>query len=184
MATVSLSNSRTFKRMRGKHQAFVVSSAKQSVSVHRTCCQVHLQLRCPKPRCLALLKRPATYLKLEHCMAVCLSAQLAVVQFSTKGCTCLAHAPPELILIAKCNHLYERVCSQYYDCLCRGAGNPEDAAIPWDAFPIGGVTAGAVHAHEEFGVTVDLLADENIVGLISPGQVDWKLQCRTHNFAA
>lgn len=52
--------------------------------------------------------------------------------------------------------------------------NPEDAAIPWDAFPIGGVTAGAVHAHEEFGVTVDLLADENVVGLISPGQVRLK----------
>ena len=57
---------------------------------------------------------------------------------------------------------------------CRGAANPEDAAIPWDAFPIGGVTAGAVHAHEEFGVTVDLLADENVVGLISPGQVPFR----------
>lgn len=55
---------------------------------------------------------------------------------------------------------------------CRSAASPEEAAIAWDAFAIGGVTAGAAHAHEEFGVTVDLLADENVVGLISPGQVN------------
>jgi hypothetical protein len=61
---------------------------------------------------------------------------------------------------------------------CRAAASPEDAAIPWNAFPVGGVTAGAVHAHEEFGVTVDLLADENVVGLISPGQVRSKLHCQ------
>lgn len=62
----------------------------------------------------------------------------------------------------------------------RAAASPEDAAIPWDAFPIGGVTAGAVHAHEEFGVTVDLLADENVVGLISPGQVCSEMHCPLH----
>jgi hypothetical protein len=67
---------------------------------------------------------------------------------------------------------------------CRAAANPEDAAIPWDAFPIDGVTAGAVHAHEEFGVTVDLLADENVVGLISPGQVRSKLRCQLHEMLA
>lgn len=54
---------------------------------------------------------------------------------------------------------------------CRSAASPEEAATPWDAFAIGSLAAGAVHAHEDFGVTVDLEADENVVGLISPGQV-------------
>lgn len=47
----------------------------------------------------------------------------------------------------------------------------EEAAIPWDAFAIGSVASGAAHAQEDYGLTVDLAADDNVVGLVSPGQV-------------
>ncbi len=53
----------------------------------------------------------------------------------------------------------------------RNAASAEEAAIPWHAFAIGSIASGATHAQEDYGLTVDLAADDNVVGLVSPGQV-------------
>lgn len=47
----------------------------------------------------------------------------------------------------------------------------EDAAIPWEAFPVGSVAGGSIGAREEYGLTIDLAADRNVVGLVSKSQV-------------
>ncbi len=53
----------------------------------------------------------------------------------------------------------------------RNEKNADDAAIPWGAFPIGSVAGGTANEREEYGLTVDLAADRNVVGLVSAEQV-------------
>ena len=54
---------------------------------------------------------------------------------------------------------------------CRNEKNADDAAIPWGAFPIGSVAGGVANEREEYGLTVDLAADRNVVGLVCAEQV-------------